>query len=135
MELENMVATVFYPAIIERSADGFGVFFPDLPGCVSAGKSEQEAAENAEEALAGHLIVAAEYGDELAPPSPFDSINRDPEVDEVARILVRAERPGKSVRVNVTLDEGLVAAIDKVAKNRSGFLADAARAALREGRL
>lgn len=129
------MATVFYPAIIERSTNGFGVFFPDLPGCVSAGKTEQEAAENAEEALAGHLVVAAEYGDELALPSPFDSIARDPDVDEVARILVRAERPGKSVRVNVTLDEGLIAAIDKVAKNRSGFLADAARAALRESRL
>ncbi|MEP7349423.1 MAG: type II toxin-antitoxin system HicB family antitoxin [Sphingorhabdus sp.] len=129
------MATVFYPAIMEKSVDGFGVFFPDLPGCVSAGRTEQEAAENAEEALAGHLIVAAEFGDALAPPSPFDSIGRDPEIEEVARILVRAERPGKSIRVNVTLDEGLVAAIDKVAKNRSGFLADAARAALRENRL
>ena len=39
----------------------------------------------------------------------------------------RAEHPGKAVRLNITLDEGLVAAIDRVAENRSGFLAEAAR--------
>jgi hypothetical protein len=59
----------------------------------------------------------------------------DPEVDEAARILVRGERPGKAVRVQITMDEGLVAAIDRVAGNRSGFLADAARAALAARRL
>jgi hypothetical protein len=48
----------------------------------------------------------------------------------VGRLLVRGQRKGKAIRINVTLDEGLVAAIDKVAQNRSGFLADAAR---REG--
>ena len=37
------------------------------------------------------------------------------------------ERTGKAVRINITLDEGLMSAIDKVAKSRSGFLADAAR--------
>lgn len=26
------MATVFYPAIIERARGGFSVFFPDLPG-------------------------------------------------------------------------------------------------------
>lgn len=129
------MAIVYYPAIVERSADGFGVFFPDLPGCTSFGATEQEAAENAEEALVGHLIVSAEYGDIFASPSPLDAISRDSDIDEAARILVRAELPGKSIRINVTLDEGLVAAIDKVAKNRSGFLADAARTALREKRL
>ena len=25
------------PAIIERGAEGFGVLFPDVPGCISAG--------------------------------------------------------------------------------------------------
>ncbi|MBN2971086.1 type II toxin-antitoxin system HicB family antitoxin [Roseomonas aeriglobus] len=118
---------VLYPAIIERADDGYSVFFPDVPGCVSAGATVQEAAMNAEEALAGHLIVAAEYGDTIADPTPLDTLAVDPEVTEVARILVRAERPGRSVRLNITLDEGLVAAIDRVAKNRSGFLADAAR--------
>ena len=132
---EPRLASVYYPAIIERATDGFAVFFPDLPGCTSFGATEQQAAENAEEALTGHLVVSAEYGDTFAAPSPLDAIPHDPEVDEAARILVRADLPGKSVRINITLDEGLVAAIDKVAKNRSGFLADAARSALREKRL
>lgn len=124
------MATVFYPAIVERSADGYSVFFPDLPGCTSAGATVQEAAQNAEQALDGHLLVSAEHGDKLADPSEMDKVEADPEVQEVARILVRAERPGKAIRVNVTLDEGLLAAIDRVAGNRSRFLADAARVAL-----
>jgi predicted RNase H-like HicB family nuclease len=124
------MATVYYPAIIERAGSGFSVFFPDLPGCTSAGDTVQEAARGAEEALAGHILVTAEHGEELSDPSELDAIEHDPEVDEVARILVRGERPGRSVRLNISLDEGLVAAIDRVAKNRSGFLAEAARAAL-----
>lgn len=121
---------VVYPAIVERAGEGFSLFFPDLPGCVSAGRTLDEAVLNAEEALNGHILVSAQHGEELPAPTNLDRIVSDPEVEEAARILVRAEKPGKAVRLNITLDEGLVAAIDRVAKNRSGFLADAARAAL-----
>lgn len=124
------MATVFYPAIVERAGASFSVFFPDLPGCTSAGRTLQEAARNAEEALTSHLYVSLQHGDVIPDPSELDVIDRDPEIVEVARLLVRGERPGRAVRINVTLDEGLIAAIDRVAKNRSGFLADAARAAL-----
>ena len=124
------MATAVYPAIIERAGEGFNTFFPDLPGCVSAGRTEQEAFLNAEEALAAHLQLAALHGEAVDPPSDLSDLPVDPEVKEAARILVRVEKPGKIVRLNITLDEGLVASIDRVAKNRSGFLADAARAAL-----
>jgi predicted RNase H-like HicB family nuclease len=124
------MTTAYYPAIIERGPDGFGVFFPDLPGCVTAGATIQEAARGAEEALNGHLSVSAEHGDPVPDPSDLDAIERDPDTDEVARVLVRGERPGRSVRVQLSIDEGLLARIDRVAKNRSRFLADAARAAL-----
>lgn len=126
------MATVYYPAIIERAGKGYSVFFPDLPGCTSAGDTIEQAARNAEEALAGHLLVSREHEDEIAPASPLDKIEHDPEVDEVARLIVRAEMPGRPVRVNVMLDEALIAAIDKVAgaRGRSRFLADAARASL-----
>lgn len=124
------MATVYFPAIIERDAEGFGVFFPDLPGCVSAGDTMQEAALGAEEALNGHLALLAEGGDAIPAPSDVDAIERDPDVNEVARILVRGERPGKAVRVQVSIEEGLLARIDRVAANRSRFLSDAARAML-----
>lgn len=124
------MATVYYPAIIERGPESFGVYFPDLPGCVSAGRTVQEAALGAEEALNGHLSVMAEYGDAIPQPSELDAIEADEGSDEVGRILVRGERPGKAVRVQVTIEEGLLARIDRAASNRSRFLADAARAAL-----
>ncbi|WP_174286616.1 type II toxin-antitoxin system HicB family antitoxin [Sphingomonas bacterium] len=124
------MATVHYPAIIERAGQGYSVFFPDLPGCTSAGGTIQDAALGAEEALSGHLAVSAEEGDAIPAPSDLDTIEHDPEVDEVARLLVRGERPGRAVRVQVSIDEGLLARIDRIAKNRSGFLAEAARAKL-----
>jgi len=121
------MATVFYPAIIEQGIDSFGVVFPDLLGCASAGKTIQEAAINAEEALNGHLKVMADFGDPIPDPSEIDQVEAFEGSVEVARLLVRAERPGKAVRVQITLEEGLLAKIDRVARNRSGFLADAAR--------
>ena len=118
---------IFYPAVIEHAGAGFSVFFPDIDGCTSAGASMNEAALNAEQALAGHVIDMVRHGELLNPPSDLGAIAPDPEVDEAARVLIRVELPGKAVRLNITLDEGLVAAIDKVAHNRSGFLAEAAR--------
>lgn len=124
------MSTAFYPAIIERAGSTYSVFFPDLPGLTSAGATLQEAAIAAEEALSGHLAVSSAHGDDIPAPSDLDAVERDPEVDEAARILVRGERPGKAVRVQISMDEGLLARIDRVARNRSGFLADAARAHL-----
>jgi predicted RNase H-like HicB family nuclease len=122
------MASVAYLAIVERGKEGLGVFFPDVPGCVSAGRNEQEAFANAEEALSGHLAEMMLGGGSL--PQRSNDIPRDPDVDEYCRLLVRVELPGKAIRLNITMDEGLVAAIDRVAANRSSFLAEAAREAL-----
>lgn len=121
----------YYPAIIERGREGFGVFFPDLPGCTSAGTSLQEAAMNAEEALQGHIEITVEHGEIIPEPSDLGVFGANPDIDEAARILVRAEIPGRAARVNITLPEDLLAAIDRHAKRagytRSGLLAQAAR--------
>lgn len=121
---------VYYPAIIERAAEGFSVFFPDLPGCTSAGTTIQAAAVSAGEALAFHLAGMIEDGDTIPDPTALDRIAVDPEASETGRLLVATEKPGKSVRLSITMDEALIGAIDRVAANRSGFLAEAARAAL-----
>jgi len=127
------MAASYYPAIVEQAGNGYSVFFPDLPGCASAGATLQEAARGAEQALAAHIALSAEHGDPIPAPSDIGAWAADPEVQEAARLLVRVEPPGRALRLNVTLDEGLVAAIDRVAENRSAYLAAAARQALASG--
>jgi predicted RNase H-like HicB family nuclease len=130
---------VFYPAIVERGAraKSFGVFFPDLPGCTSGGDTAQEAALNAEDALRGHLSLMIEDGERLPPPTDIASLPRDPEVKEVARVLVRAELPGKAVRLNISMDERLIAQMDAEAARRglprSAFLAELVRGEIGRG--
>ena len=56
------MSVVYFPAIVEGGKrKGYSVFFPDLPGCVSAGDTLQAAARNAEEGLeGGHLAFMVE---------------------------------------------------------------------------
>jgi predicted RNase H-like HicB family nuclease len=59
---ESEFATVYFTAIIKSGKAGYGVYFPDLPGCVTAGQSVGEAARNAEAAPALHLTGMVEDG-------------------------------------------------------------------------
>ncbi len=125
----------FYPAIIERGGAGFGVFFPDVPGCTSAGASVQEAAQNAEEALLAHIGLSLEYGDTLPMPSLLDDIETDADVDEAARILVRIDLPREPVHVDLFLPSDLVDRIDDLARSegrtRSSIMIEAAQERVR----
>ena len=128
----------YYPAIIEPAEQGYGVFFPDVPGCTSAGATVQQAARNAEQALQAHLDLTAEHGEAVPEPSELDAIVLDPDTVEAARVLVRADIPGRSVRVNITLPEELLAAVDRYAARtgytRSGLLAQAVRERMQRDR-
>lgn len=128
------MSTVVYPAIVEAAGDAYSVYFPDLPGCTSAGRTVEEAIVNAEEALEAHLVGLTTRSDLLPARTPITDIVPHPKSDVAGIFLVRAEAPGRAVRINITIDEGLLAQIDRVASNRSGFLADAAREALAKHR-
>ena len=121
----------YYPAIVEAASRGFGVFFPDVPGCTSGGDSIEDAVRHAEEALQAHLALAADIGAEAAAPSDLADVQVDSDVTVAARVLIRVELPSRTVRVNITLPEGTLKAVDSYAKrhgyNRSNFLAYAAR--------
>ena len=70
-----------YPAIVEGDAEsGYGVFFPDLPGCTSGGETIQEAALNASEALVGHLGLMLEGGAPDADGAPVTPPHADARV-------------------------------------------------------
>jgi predicted RNase H-like HicB family nuclease len=121
----------YYPAFVDKDEDSdFGVDFPDFPGCVSAGETVEEALLGAQEALAGHVALMLEDGLELPKPSALEAIAAGKEASTVAVTLVPVVLPGRARRVNVTLDEALLEEIDQISNNRSGFLAEAARAEL-----
>ena len=125
-----------YIALLRKDPGShFGVDFPDFPGCVTAGRSLEEARRMAAEALALHVAGMLEDREPIPEPSALDAIMADPENRNAVAFLVDSgARPARSVRINVMLPEDLVAAIDRVAVNRSRFLADAALAELRERR-
>lgn len=121
----------YYPIILERGSEGLHATFPDLPGLIAFGETKVAVTANAEAGLALHIAGMIEDGVDIPEPSDIDQVPADPEVEEAGRLLVRGELPGRAVRVNVTFDEALLAAIDAEAKrrdtSRAGFLAAAAR--------
>jgi predicted RNase H-like HicB family nuclease len=127
------MATQYYPALIAPQVEGFGVVFPDFPGCVSAGATVQEAARSATDALALHIDGMIEDGEPLPQPSAVDAPLPEwaAEVAGSTRVLIPAEVAARATRVNITLDETLLGRIDAAASEqgftRSGFLAQAAR--------
>jgi predicted RNase H-like HicB family nuclease len=117
----------FYVAIIEKAAHGFGVFFPDLPGCTSFGETIEDAAANAFVAAQAHVALSEEYGDTLPSPRPLDRIPTERGVKEKARVLIPVETGSEAVRVNISLPASALAALDRTAKelslSRSGAIA------------
>jgi predicted RNase H-like HicB family nuclease len=121
-----------YIALLRKDPDSdFGVDFPDFQGCISAASTIDEAFVMAHEALQGHIQLMMEDGETIPEPSSLELIMGDPENAGSVPFLVNiALERSRVVRVNVTLPEDLVKQIDLVSKNRSRFLAEAARRAL-----
>ena len=57
-----------YLAIIEQGPTGFGVYLPDLPGCVAVGDTREEALALIADALQDHLGLMAEHGETIPEP-------------------------------------------------------------------
>ncbi len=119
-----------YIGIIHKEADSdFGVSFPDFPGCVTAASTMDEAGRMAEEALRGQVEVMREYGDPL-PGQPMtleQAQAHEFAAGAAAFIVVRIpDQEARTVRINITLKEDELAAIDQAAgearMSRSSFL-------------
>jgi len=99
-------------------ASDFGVSFPDFPGCVTAGRTLDEARRLAAEALALHIAGMLEDGEALPEPSTLDKLANDPAMRGAVAFLVSAELPEKTVRVNITARESQLETIDRLARKR-----------------
>lgn len=96
----------------------YGVSFPDFPGCVTAGRTLEEAREMAVEALTLHIAGMLEDGDPLPEPSTLDELASDPAMKGAVAFLVTVDAPEKTVRVNITARESQLETIDRLARER-----------------
>ena len=127
-----------YVAVIEKEPDtAFGVWFPDVEGCFSAGDTVEEAVTNAAAALRQHVEAVESAGRRVASARSIDEVLLDEDVAasiEAGAVLFAVPLladAGRTVRINVSLDKALVDRIDSAATarglTRSAFLAQAAR--------
>ncbi|MDD6988789.1 type II toxin-antitoxin system HicB family antitoxin [Ruminococcus sp.] len=120
-----------YLAVFEPSADGYGVYFPDLPGCISFGENFETALKNAEDALGLHLYGMEKDHEEIPTPSLTPVLDEDTEKGAlispvtVFPDLVKNELDNKRVKTNVTLPVWLKELAEQNSVNYSRLLENA----------
>lgn len=129
------MATKYYLALADRipGESNWSITFPDFPSVTSVAERFADVMRQAKDALASAVEDMQEDGETLPPSIEDDAV---PEIDrsnyhDPRTLLVPVETAGRALRVNVSLDEGLLARIDDVSKrtglSRSALLARGAR--------
>ncbi|ALE02884.1 type II toxin-antitoxin system HicB family antitoxin [Bartonella ancashensis] len=123
----------FFALVRKDEGSAFGVQFPDFEGVFSAADQEEDLIANAIEALQ----LYCEDLDKVPEPLKFQNVMQQDFVKEAlseGAFLVQipfVENDAEVVRTNISIERGLLRAIDNCAQERdltrSAFLATAAR--------
>jgi predicted RNase H-like HicB family nuclease len=132
-----------YGAIIDGKRGAYGVVIPDLPGCTAMGKTVNEALANAAGAAVAWAEVARADGYAVPKPRPIESLLADPEIKAelaaggVLAVVALIVDAGRATKANLSLDAGLLQAIDDAAEarglTRSAFITSAAKEKIAAG--
>jgi predicted RNase H-like HicB family nuclease len=113
----------------DKNSD-YGVSFPDFPGCITAGRTLDEASRMAGEALALHIQGMVEDGDTVPEPSELDDVAEEAKKRGAIAFMVKLEAPDALVRVNITARESQIDKIDQLARaaglTRSAYIVQTA---------
>ena len=123
-----------FPVVLHKDSDSdYGVIFPDLPGCFSAGTTIDEAIESAKEAAECHIEGMLLDHENIPLQQSIDVHQKNPEFSGAIWGIVDVDLHKLSVkykRVNITIPEHILKSVDQFAKkhgeSRSGFLVQAA---------
>jgi predicted RNase H-like HicB family nuclease len=132
------MATKYYLGVVEKDPESaYGIWFPDMPGCFPATDEFDDLPRGAAELLRLHVEALESHGLAVPEPRPIAEVMADKEVRRSLKagattmLVPLLADPGRTVRVNVTVDRGLLEQIDEAAETRgltrSAFLAQAAR--------
>ncbi len=61
-----------YAVVFEWAGKNYSAYVPDLPGCVSTGKTLADVKRNMKEAIAGHVKAMHEFG--VPVPEPHTKV-------------------------------------------------------------
>lgn len=130
--------TYTYAGIAEGDREsGYGLYFPDIDGCVTAADTLEQLAAMAREALSLHLEGMLEAGQPLPPATAPDALPHDPEIVEAGVLLVTAVVGDRATDVQVELPASLLDRVDRAAQarqtTRSAILEASAEAFLKVG--
>jgi predicted RNase H-like HicB family nuclease len=119
-----------YFGVIEAGEAGYGIYFPDFPGCVSGGDDVEHLVAMGHEALQFHIKGMVEDGD-IIPAPTLPDLDREraetPEADLRSLIAIEVEIPNYPASIEVSVDRMLVQEIDVFTSNRRQFIMDATR--------
>ncbi|AON54296.1 type II toxin-antitoxin system HicB family antitoxin [Herbaspirillum seropedicae] len=129
---------MLYPLYVHKDAESaYGAAFPDFPGCFAAADELRDLPAAAQEAVEAHFHGQTEP---IPDPSAPEEWADDERFQGGYWMLVEIDLSrvnAKSVRLNVSLPQNLVARIDSVAQarrmSRSAFLALAAEHEMQSG--
>ena len=121
--------------LVHEEEGAFGGSFPDVPGCTTVARDVDTLVAKAPDVLAFHIGGLVEDGLPAPVVRTLGELRADPAFQEdasgAAIVLLDYEPPGRTVRVNITLNETMLHQIDRAAEavgeSRSGFLVSAAR--------
>lgn len=122
-----------YVGILDGGGSVWGVRIPDIDGCVGGGATPEAAIADVTQALRDVLGHKQSSGVPFPKASTISVIlqNEKPAKSESTVIIPVVLDAGRSVRANLTMDAGLLQAIDTAATRagitRSAYLASAAR--------
>jgi predicted RNase H-like HicB family nuclease len=127
----------YYFGILDGKDDVWGVRVPDLPGAYGAGTTADEAMVSAAEAMSIVTTHLREAGKDIPPARSVAELRGDPEItadlapNDSFIALPLVIETGKPMRANISLDAGMLEAIDAAAKRRgvtrSAYLVSAAK--------
>jgi predicted RNase H-like HicB family nuclease len=72
---------VKYAVLFEKAENNWAAYVPDLPGCMTTGKTLEETEINIREAIEGHLRTLRDFGDPIPQPT---SVAKEVEISPAA---------------------------------------------------
>ena len=129
--MEDEMKKITYLAVFEPGDDGYSVYFPDLPGCISFGKDFETAQREASDALGLHLYGLESAGEQIPPPSEKPEIDLETAdgylVSPVTIFpgFIRNELDNRRVQTNVTIPAWLKEEAEKRKTDYSQILESA----------